>query len=141
MTIAAWQKALDELDGAIGRALLADNQFLGTAAELVGESGIGQAAADERFEILFVTNHYRGLMIEELRYHVAKIPGVGTKGDGRAISCGLNHVLATTVCKAAADEGNLRRAPPIAEFANGVDKSDARGERGLGIGTRGRGKQ
>ena len=58
------QELLEERDRSIRGALLLEDSLLGAAAEVCGISTIGQAAADERFELLFVLNNDSGIAAE-----------------------------------------------------------------------------
>ena len=58
-----------------------------------------------------------------------KFQVLGPKETAAAVGGRLDHVLPAAVAQAAADEGDLGRAPPGAEFADDVDQEDAGGER------------
>ena len=72
-----------------------------------------------------VGDDHGGLAVEHQGHDVAEVAGVGAEGDRRAVGGRLDHVLAAPRAHAAADEGDLRRAPPGAQFADGVDQQDA----------------
>ena len=88
-----------------------------------------QRAADEGFQLRRIVNDYRSVGGGEGCDNVAEVAGVGAEGDRRAVGGGFDHVLAPAGAEATADEGDLCRAPPGAEFADGVDEQDGGEER------------
>src|SRR5262245_46569801 len=92
---------LEQLDGAIGGALLLQDEFLGTMSEVVDERRVGEAAADEGLQFRLITHNYGRFALQEQHHYVAKIPRVGAKRNGSTVAGRLDHVLAATVGQAA----------------------------------------
>ena len=118
---------VEKCDGAARRTELALDELLSASARSRSRScGSVEAAADEGFELFGVLDDDGGIGGRERGDDVAEVPGVGAERDGGAVGGRLDHVLAAAVAEAAADEGDVRGAPPGAELADGVDEQDAR---------------
>src|SRR6476659_6204245 len=90
-------------------------------AEAAGIRFVAKAMPDERFERVLVVDDDRSVGGEKRGDDVAKVSRVRSEGDGGAVSGRLEHVLATARAEATADERDVRRAPPGAQFADRVD--------------------
>ena len=108
-----WPKQrVDQIDGARRRAKLAVYELLSAPTKCCRVSGIIEAAADECFESRCISYDDGALGGHKRRDDVTEVPRVGAECDGGAVSGRLDHVLSAAAAEAAADEGDLRRAPP-----------------------------
>ena len=77
------------------------------------KSRLGQAAADERRSARRrPARPTAASAAQQQRHDVAKVAGLRTERHGRAVGGRLDHVLTAALAHAAADIGDLRRAPP-----------------------------
>ncbi len=79
---------------------------------------------DENFELGRVANDDGCLGGQQGGDDIAEVPSVGAERDGGAVGGRFDHVLAAAVAEAAADKGDVCRAPPCAKLADGIDEED-----------------
>ena len=133
---AGFNQRAEQLEGSGGRSELLAHDF-GGAAAVSGRRRVGQAIVNEGQKMSRAGHDHGSVARQQGRHDVAEIARVRAEGNRRAIRGRLNHVLPAAVAQAAADEGDVGRSPPCAEFADDIDEQHARRRGGRKRGRRG----
>lgn len=104
--------------------MLADDGSCG-GADLSAFVWVIQPLLEERQEFVGGIDLGAGLGVAEYLDDVAEVPGIGAEGDGSSPGGWFDHVLTASVSEGATDEGDIGESPAGAEFADGIEESDA----------------
>ena len=106
----------DKLDRSLCGAMLIQNQTTGSDAHLTGGFHMGQQIFQDYGQIRRLLYNPRRVRVQKQRDDIFKIVSVRTEQNGCAIPGRFNHILTTSTCQAATDEGEIRQTPTGGEF-------------------------